>query len=66
MKYHNNLNNSWLHNFDVEDGHHSHDCQYPKVGHQFQATRYNTMGGNHKNQHKFWKGVAPQQQRGQG
>ena len=43
-----NWNYCWTHGYDVKDGHTSQTCTNPKIGHIFQATRQNPMGGSKK------------------
>eukprot|EP00957_Ditylum_brightwellii_P179107 13644619-Ditylum_brightwellii.AAC.1 len=55
IKQFTNLNYCWTHSFDVGDGHHSHICQAPRYGQQFQTTRYNTMGDSTRHRSKSGK-----------
>eukprot|EP00957_Ditylum_brightwellii_P160353 12206729-Ditylum_brightwellii.AAC.1 len=57
----NNMNYCWSHGHDVEDFHTNTTCPAPKIGHQFMATKHNTMNGSRRATHKFWHG--PQQTR---
>jgi hypothetical protein len=50
IKRHNNMWYCWTHGFDVD--HHSGNCAAPKPGHQWNATRTNTMGGCQAKIHK--------------
>ena len=47
-----NQNYCWTHGHHVEDDHTSATCTMPKPGHQFQATKMNTMGGTDAGSHK--------------
>ena len=47
-----NQNYCWTHGHHVEDDHTSATCTMPKPGHQFQATKTNTMGGSPAGSHK--------------
>lgn len=47
-----NQNYCWTHCHHVEDTHPSATCTMPKPGHQFQATKMNTMGGVNWEIHK--------------
>ena len=48
----NNFNYCWAHGFDVPDNHTSQTCPNPKYGHNWYATRMNTMGGIQLGAHK--------------
>jgi hypothetical protein len=50
VKRHNNMWYCWTHGYDVD--HHSRNCMDPKHGHQYNATRTNTMGGCQAKKHK--------------
>lgn len=50
VKRHNNMWYCWTHGYDVD--HHSGNCMDPKHGHQYNATRTNTMGGCQAKKHK--------------
>jgi hypothetical protein len=51
VKRHNNMWYCWTpHGYDVD--HHSGNCMEPKPGHQWNATRTNTMGGCQAKIHK--------------
>jgi hypothetical protein len=52
VKYHKNWNYCWSHGFDVEDGHDSQSCPYPRPGHVHWATRTNPCNGCMKAKHK--------------
>jgi hypothetical protein len=55
VKRHNNMWYCWTHGYDVD--HHSGNCMDPHPGHQWNATRTNTMGGCH--QAKKHKTILP-------
>lgn len=50
VKRHDNMWYCWSHGFDVD--HHSGNCENPKLNHQYNATRNNTMGGCQAKKHK--------------
>jgi hypothetical protein len=50
VKRHHNMWYCWTHGYDVD--HHSGNCMDPKHGHQYNATRTNTMGGCQAKKHK--------------
>ena len=52
IKCYENQNYCWSCGFDVESTHTSQTCPKPKPGHQFNATRFNTMGGCMAASHK--------------
>ena len=52
VKRYENQNYCWSCGFDVESNHTSQTCQKLKPGHQFNATRFNTMGGSMSGSHK--------------
>lgn len=49
-----NWNYFWTHGCDIHHNHTSATCMNPALGHNFNATRNNMMGGNTKGQ---WKTV---------
>jgi hypothetical protein len=55
-KKYNNTNYCWSHGADISDAHTGWSCRRMANGHQQQATRQSTMGGNPKDLHKVWMG----------
>ena len=63
VKLFENKNYCWTHGHDVEDDHTSATCNNPLPGHQYNAAKNNTMGGNPKKDHKY---IMPSQAGKQG